>query len=107
MANIPYGMTALFEAMNHSQQQEKEQDHVTDVMCGVSEAFTAIDAQETGFISDDAVINDMDVDDDDLNEDELENLCSKIQTPGDDEDEDNMDDMEILDEALESYIDSM
>lgn len=106
MSNVPYGMTALFEAMKHSQRTEAELEEVTSIMCGVGEAFTAIDAEEVGFISDNEVENDMDVAEDELSEEELEELCDKIRTPGDDEDEDNAEDMEILDEALESFIDS-
>ena len=106
MSKIPYGMTALFEAMNHSQRTEAELDEVTEAVCGIGESFTAIDAQETGFISEDEVENDMDVADDELSENELEELCDKIRIPGEDDDEDNAEDMDILDEALESFIDS-
>ena len=103
MSNVPYGMTALFEAMKHSQRVEAELEEVTSIMCGVAENFTALDAEEAGFIPTDEVERDMEGDDD-LTEEELDKLCSKIDPADEDEDLDEA--LESLDAALESFIDS-
>lgn len=106
MSNVPYGMTALFEAMKHSQRTEAELEEVTSIMCGVGEAFTAIDAEEAGFIPDitDEVAQDMDAEAEALDEEELDRLCDKIEVSGDDEDDEEI--LEGLDATLESFIDS-
>lgn len=94
-----YGISALLETVENADREEKEADELTDNVTGISEAITLDDAIAAGLMSDDPVENDMDVDDVDISDDKLEELCDKIEPVDDEEAE-----IAALDEALESVI---
>ena len=100
---IPTGMTALFEAMNNAEYAEKSLDENVDVVMGLTESVSYLDAVAAGLMSDDVVRNDMDRDFEFASDSDKE-LFNKIDSilP----DEDDVDDIisEQLDATLESYI---
>lgn len=97
-----YGISALLEAVENADREEKEADELTDNIMGISEAVTLSDAIDAGLVSEDPVENDMDVDDVELGDDELEALCNKIE-PIDDEDTEIAELDEVLESVLEKY----
>ena len=101
---IPTGMTALFEAMNNAEYAEKSLDESVDIVMGLTESVTYLDAVAAGIVPEDEVERDMDQDFD-LASDADKELFNKIDSILPDNEED-VDDVisEDLDSALESFI---
>ena len=103
-----YGLSALFEAMNHIDKEEKNLDEIADVATGSLETVTFMDAVDAGLINDidesatddemEDVLDEVDPDDPEINR-----MLDKI----DPTDEDEEVDLEGLDMALEAFIEAI
>lgn len=107
MANS-YGLTALMEAMNHIDKEERNLDEITDVATGTLESVTFMDAVDAGLINDfdeEVVEDEMEdvMDEVDPDDPEINKMLDQIDPTEDDEEVD----LESLDMALEAYLETV
>ena len=98
-----YGLSALMEAINHVDTEEKNLDIISEFSTGTMENVTFMDAVDAGLIKDfdETEVGPEDVEDEvDPDDPAINKLLDKIDPMEDDE---NVD-LESLDYALESYL---
>lgn len=102
MANTAYGLTALLEAVNHIDAEERALNEISDVVTGTTETVTYLDALDAGLIDDEPDTGAEDVEDEvDPDDPVLNKMLDKIEPTDDDEEVD----VESANAIIESFID--